>query len=70
MFQESTAAALLLLATPASAQTTAVKPQPEPVTVQQNAVVVSQQVTGDMLRAGAPVPVALGRAFSRIYDCR
>lgn len=64
MIQKFTATTLLLWATPVLAQTTTVNPQPLPITAQQNAIVVPQQASGDVLRAGAPVPVALSEALT------
>lgn len=60
MIKEFAAVTAMLIATPVLAQTTTVDPTP-PVTVSvpQTAVVVPQVATGDVLRAGAPVPVAL-----------
>ena len=53
------AASLLLVTASASAQTI-VNPQAVATTMQtQNLAVVQQQATGNVLRAGAPVPVAL-----------
>ena len=53
-------ASLLLFAVPVSAQTVV-----NPTSVQsQNVAVVPQQVTGNVLRAGAPVPVVLSEALT------
>lgn len=74
MIKEFTAVSILILTTPAFAQTTTVDPKAAPITstaqptmvapqttvvVPQNAVVIPQQASGDVLRAGAPIPVAL-----------
>ncbi len=74
MIKKFTAASILILTTPAFAQTTTVDPKAAPITstgqptmvapqatvvVPQNAVVIPQQASGDVLRAGAPIPVAL-----------
>lgn len=59
MLHKVTAASALLLAMPVVAQTV-VNPKPS-VTIlrNQNVAVIPQQAFGDVLRAGAPVPVAL-----------
>jgi opacity protein-like surface antigen len=59
MLSKITAASVVLVAASVSAQTV-VNPQP-PVTATQtqNVAVVQEQVTGNVLRAGAPVPVVL-----------
>ncbi len=64
MLYKFTAASVLLFAVPVGAQTV-VDPKP-PVTVPQtqNVKVVQQQTSGDVLRAGAPVPVALSEALT------
>ena len=59
MIGKFVATSVLLLALPAGAQTI-VNPQP----VTQNVTVVQQQVSGNILRAGAPVPVALSQALT------
>lgn len=64
MIRNLTTATLLMLATPTVAQTVTINPTPVPVSVQQNTVVVQQQVTGDVLRVGAPVPVVLSEALT------
>ena len=51
------AASLWLMAAPLAAQTTVV--QPVAVAPAQNVTVVPQAVTGNVLRAGSAVPVAL-----------
>ncbi len=76
MIKEFTAASIMLLAVPVLAQTNtsnqATAPAPESavpvmvapqttVVVPQSALVVPQQATGDVLRAGAAVPVALSQ---------
>jgi hypothetical protein len=55
---ELLAATMVLVAAPASAQTV-VNPQPAVASQAQNVAVVQEQVTGNILRAGAPVPVVL-----------
>ena len=55
MFSKITATSAVLLAASVSAQTV-VNPQPAQV---QNVAVVQEQAMGNVLRAGAPVPVAL-----------
>jgi hypothetical protein len=52
------AAATVLVAAPAGAQTV-VNPQPATATQTQNIAVIQEQAVGNVLRAGAPVPVAL-----------
>ena len=56
MLSKITAASALLIAGSVSAQTV-VNPQPAATT--QNVAVVQEQAAGNVLRAGAPVPVAL-----------
>jgi hypothetical protein len=64
MLYKITAASLLLFAMPVGAQTI-VSPAPAAATAQgQNAKVVEQQSSGNILRAGAPVPVALSQALT------
>lgn len=58
------AAAVLLCAAPVCAQTVVMPAQSATVPHIQNAVVVPQQVQGDVLRAGAPVPVALSELLT------
>src|SRR6266566_3433504 len=59
MLCKITAASALLITGSVSAQTV-VNPQPPASTMQaQNAAVIQEQVTGNVLRAGAPVPVVL-----------
>jgi hypothetical protein len=60
MISKVLAAPLLLLAGTSGAQTV-VNPQPAQ---NQNVTVIQQQVSGDVLRAGAPVPVALSQALT------
>ena len=55
MFSKIAAAAVVLVAASAGAQTV-VNPQPAQA---QNVAIVQEQITGNVLRAGAPVPVAL-----------
>jgi hypothetical protein len=52
------AATMVLVAASASAQTV-VNPQPAVAAQTQNVAIVQEQVTGNVLRAGTPVPVAL-----------
>jgi hypothetical protein len=63
MLYKSAAAAALIAAAPVSAQTI-VSPQPVTVSPTQNVTVVPQQAPGNVLRAGAPVPVALSEALT------
>lgn len=58
MLSKVTAASAVLLAASASAQTI-VNPQPAQTVQTQNVAVVQEQATGNILRAGAPVPVVL-----------
>ena len=54
------AVAAWILAAPASAEPVSVNPQPiNSAAAGQNALVVAPQVSGNVLRSGAPVPVAL-----------
>lgn len=64
MLSKITAAAALLLAVPVGAQTV-INPQ-RPVTIPQspNVTVIPQQTSGDVLRAGSPVPVVLSEALT------
>lgn len=64
MLYRHTAASLLLFAAPVGAQTV-IDPKP-PVSVPQapNIKVIQLQTAGDVLRAGAPVPVALSEALT------
>ena len=64
MLYKIASAAVLLFAAPVGAQAM-VNPRP-PVTIPQtqNVVVLPQQTLGDVLRAGAPVPVALSEALT------
>jgi hypothetical protein len=57
MLRKVTAASALLISASVSAQTV-VNPRP-PVTQSQNVAVLQEQPTGNVLRAGAPVPVVL-----------
>ena len=59
MIRKFASASVLLLALPASAQTI-VNPQP----TTQNVPVIQQQASGNLLRAGSPVPVALSEALT------
>lgn len=59
-----TAASVLLFAAPVCAQTVVIPAQSVTVPNVQNAVVVPQQVQGNVLRAGAPVPVALSEMLT------
>jgi hypothetical protein len=62
MIRNLTAASLLLVAVPIGAQTVV---NPAPATAQsQNVTVVEHKAVGDVLRAGAPVPVALSQALT------
>lgn len=64
MFYKVTAASALLLAVPAGAQTV-VNPQPAVGVAQgSNVKVVPQENAGNVLRAGAPVPVALSEPLT------
>lgn len=64
MLYKITAASVLLIAMPVSAQTI-VNPTPAVTIPQtQNVKVIGQQVSGDILRAGAPVPVVLSQALT------
>jgi hypothetical protein len=58
MLSKITAASVVLLAGSASAQTI-VNPRPAQAAQTQNVAVVQEQATGNVLRAGAPVPVVL-----------
>ena len=59
MFYRAVTASVLLLAGPVGAQTTV-----SPILRGQNVAVVPQQVTGNVLRAGAPVPVVLSEGLT------
>lgn len=59
MLYKITAASALLLAVPVGAQTVV-----NPARPAQNVTLVQQQTSGDILRAGAPVPVALSQALT------
>jgi hypothetical protein len=64
MIYQAAAAAALMFALPAAAQTV-VNPQPVALAPgSQNVTMVSQPASGNVLRAGAPVPVALSEALT------
>lgn len=64
MHREIALASAMLIAMPVSAQTT-VSPTPVVTVPQtQNVKIVQQQTSSDILRAGAPVPVALSQALT------
>lgn len=65
MIYRITAASILLLSAPVSAQITTINPKlPVTVAVSQAAIVVPQQAAGNVLRAGAPVPVVLSEVLT------
>ena len=64
MFHRVTLATLLLLAGPVSAQTVVIPAQTAAVPHAQNAVILPQQIAGNVLRVGAPVPVALSEMLT------
>ena len=64
MFHRVILATLLLLAGPVSAETIVIPAQTATVLHAQNAVVLPRQIAGDVLRAGAPVPVALSEMLT------
>lgn len=64
MIRKFAAATSLLLALPAAAQTVAATSQPVMINPTQNVTLVQQQAVGNILRAGAPVPVALSEALT------
>ncbi len=59
MFWKVSGLAALLLAASASAQTVVLPQQPVKTATSPNVALVQEQVTGNILRAGAPVPVVL-----------
>jgi hypothetical protein len=59
MLYKLTAASVLLFAVPATAQAVVSPAVPVTLSSNQNVALVSQQATGNVLRAGTPVPVAL-----------
>ena len=59
MFYKAVTASVVLLAGPVGAQTTV-----SPILQGQNVAVVPQQVVGNVLRAGAPIPVVLSEALT------
>lgn len=61
MFMRYLACGLLLASTSLSAQTVVI---PQPPSATSNVALVQEQVTGNILRAGAPVPVALSEALT------
>ena len=63
MIYKLSAASALLLALPAGAQTL-ISPQPVTISPAQAVTVVQQQAPGNILRAGAPVAVALSEALT------
>ncbi|MEO5775160.1 MAG: hypothetical protein ABIQ32_13730 [Sphingomicrobium sp.] len=58
MLSKITCVSAILIAASAGAQTV-VNPQPQAAAQAQNVAIVQQQASGNVLRAGAPVPVAL-----------
>lgn len=63
MFCKLAAASVLLVAMPVAAQTV-INPAPATASEAQNVKLVEQQAAGNILRAGAPVPVALAQALT------
>jgi hypothetical protein len=64
MIYKFTAVSALLLAAPVVAQTVVTPQSPAIVSASQTAVVVPQQILENVLRAGAPVPVALSEPLT------
>lgn len=64
MFNRLTISTLILVGAPAAAQTVVVPATPAVSAYSSNAVVVPPLVASDMLRAGAPVPVALSEVLT------
>ena len=64
MIYKISAVSILLFAAPVSAQTVVLPQQPLQVPSTQNVTMVPQQVLGNILRAGAPVPVALSESLT------
>lgn len=64
MFYKATAASVLFFAASVSAQTVVIPTRSVTVSSAQNTVILPQQISGDVLRAGAPVPIALSEMLT------